>query len=396
MDETEEDRLADIFGKTFALGFSSIDEDLLDELGLLSKKLSIDLRETLEDRPQELEVLLEKLDISVTVKTATPEEMAGIKADADRQGYIVRTAKKPGVPEIVKLPRQKMAVIYVKGDPNVVCSQYLGALYTTVYGIKKILKEQGVDFNVEKLRVRWPGAENLPKDQWLGLYALPIPNNTTALPPQDKVPGVEVKMEDWEYGTVAEILHQGPYTEEGPTIEKLRKFIEQQGYQIVGEHEEEYIKGPLRTQPEKYQTIIRYRIKEKEGNPKRGKSVAEPQIIDTTESKGPGGIDFRAMPMVTQSTTVNVNNLNMPRVSQLNKINLDEEWDQIQNLLNADIIPSVERIKEYLQVCWQREDAGNQINKVLTCIADILRLEEKQVISTDEALWNLLVLLESK
>ncbi len=162
--------------------------------------------------------------------------------------------------QILKMPRQKMAAIYVKGDPNVVCSQCLPALYTTVYGIKKILKAQGVDFKVEKLRARWPGAENLPKEEWLGIYALPIPEDTKSLPLQNKVQGIEVKIEYWKYGTVAQILHEGPYTEEKPTIERLHKFIEEGGYRIMGDHEEEYIKGPLRTKPEKYQTIIRCRI----------------------------------------------------------------------------------------------------------------------------------------
>jgi len=166
------------------------------------------------------------------------------------------------VPQILKMPRQKMAVIYVKGDPNVICSQYLPALYTTVYGIKKILKAQGVDFKVEKLRARWPGAENLSKEEWLGIYALPIPEDTKSLPTQNKVPDVEVKIEEWEYGTVAQILHEGPYTEERPTIERLHKFIEERGYRIIGDHEEEYVTGPLRTKPERYQTIIRCRIEE--------------------------------------------------------------------------------------------------------------------------------------
>ena len=166
-------------------------------------------------------------------------------------------------PHIITLPTQRMAVIHIKGDPNIVCSQYLPALYTTVYGLKKIFKGKGINFKVEKLRARWPDAEDLPKEEWLGLYALPIPNNTHTLPVQDKIAGVEVKIEDWEYGTIAQILHEGPYTEEEPTIKRLRDFVEGQGYQIIGDHEEEYIKGPLRTKPERFQTIIRFRVEEK-------------------------------------------------------------------------------------------------------------------------------------
>jgi hypothetical protein len=82
-------------------------------------------------------------------------------------------------PKIFEMATQKMAIIRIKSDPNAVSSKYLPALYTSVYGLKKILKAQGKDFKVSKLRARWPGAENLPKDQWIGVYGLPIPDDTT-------------------------------------------------------------------------------------------------------------------------------------------------------------------------------------------------------------------------
>lgn len=164
---------------------------------------------------------------------------------------------KPGAPVILKRSKQRMAVIRVQGDPNVVAPKNLPALYNTVYSLRKTAGK----FKVEKLRARWPGIESLPKEKWIGLYALPIPNDTKSLPPQDKVPGLEVKIEGWEYGDVAEILHVGPYTKERPSIQKLREFITKNGYQIIGDHEEEYISDPRRTTPEKLQTILRVRIK---------------------------------------------------------------------------------------------------------------------------------------
>ena len=35
-----------------------------------------------------------------------------------------------------------------------------------------------------------------------------------------------LKIETWEYGTVAEILHIGPYTKEQPTVQRLTDFID--------------------------------------------------------------------------------------------------------------------------------------------------------------------------
>jgi hypothetical protein len=110
---------------------------------------------------------------------------------------------------------------------------------------------------------------------------------------------------------------------------------------------------------------------------------------------GKGGIDFRALPIVTQPmlTTPKVN-LSLPALSQWS-INLDAEWRQIQNMLNAGIIPSSERIKEYLEASCQSKDCSQRIDNVLSCLADILRLEEEQVALTEPELKQILVLLES-
>ena len=44
-----------------------------------------------------------------------------------------------------------------------------------------------------------------------------------------------------------------------PTIEKIKTFISERGYEINGDHEEEYLKGPgmfFKGNPKKYRTII--------------------------------------------------------------------------------------------------------------------------------------------
>jgi len=47
-------------------------------------------------------------------------------------------------------------------------------------------------------------------------------------------------------------------------MRRLTDYIKQQGYATIGGHEEEYIVGPGmngKGDPEKYVTIIRYRVK---------------------------------------------------------------------------------------------------------------------------------------
>jgi effector-binding domain-containing protein len=62
---------------------------------------------------------------------------------------------------------------------------------------------------------------------------------------------------------VAEILHVGSYSSEEPDIRRLHAFVESKGYRVIGDHEEEYVKGPgmfFAGDPDKYLTIIRVRI----------------------------------------------------------------------------------------------------------------------------------------
>lgn len=162
-------------------------------------------------------------------------------------------------PQIREMPPQKMAVVYAKGAPDKVFPEVMPALYGSVYTLKFDLKKKGLPtFKVSGLRARYPDAHLVPKEEWTHIMALPIPEDTTSLP--RKVPNVEVKIETWEYGTVAQILHLGAYDQEGPTVERLHKFIEESGYEIAGIHEEEYLTTP---DAKVIKTIIRYAIKRK-------------------------------------------------------------------------------------------------------------------------------------
>ena len=69
-----------------------------------------------------------------------------------------------------------------------------------------------------------------------------------------------VKFEPIEEGKCVQIMHIGPYSEEGPTVEKNHNFAFEQGYQLRGRHREIYISDIRRTQPEKLKTIIRQPI----------------------------------------------------------------------------------------------------------------------------------------
>ena len=157
------------------------------------------------------------------------------------------------------MPSQKMAVVYGKGAPDKVFPELMPALYGSVYTLKFDLKKKGLPvFKVSGLRARYPDAHLVPMEEWTHIIGLPVPDDTTSLP--QKVSGVEVKLELWAYGTVAQILHIGPYNQEGPTVERLHKFIADSGYEIAGEHEEEYLTTP---DAKVMKTMVRYQVKKR-------------------------------------------------------------------------------------------------------------------------------------
>ena len=162
-------------------------------------------------------------------------------------------------PQILQMPPQKMAVIQGKGAPDKVFSELMPALFGSVYTLKFDLKKRGLPtFKVSPPRARYPDAHLVPKAEWTIVLASPVPDDTISLP--QKVPGLKVKLETWDYGTVAQILHIGPYDQEGPTIERLQKFITENGYEIASPHEEEYLSQP---DAKVIKTIIRYVVKKK-------------------------------------------------------------------------------------------------------------------------------------
>ena len=67
----------------------------------------------------------------------------------------------------------------------------------------------------------------------------------------------KVRLESFDEGKAAQVLHVGPYSAEGPTIERLHAFIRGNGYRLSGKHHEIYLGDPNRSAPEKLKTVVR-------------------------------------------------------------------------------------------------------------------------------------------
>lgn len=167
-------------------------------------------------------------------------------------------------PRIITKPDTRAFVVEATGDPKSTVGPAFSLLFKTWFSLKD--RPKGSSMSVP--RARWPKHFTTPRDEWIGIFALPLP--LTIEPPADlpSKNNLSVELRDWKYGEVAEILHVGSYTSEDTTIVKLEKFIDAEGYEICGAHEEEYLKGPgfMPTNPEKYLTLIRYQVRKKKND----------------------------------------------------------------------------------------------------------------------------------
>lgn len=178
---------------------------------------------------------------------------------------------------IVTAPRLKIISITGKGDPNTSLDfkNAIHALFPVAYNIKFACKKSGNDYTVMPLEGLW-WSENMQdfltgnKDNWQWKIFIVQPDFVTEKDfnnSVDKISGKKdlpalrkIKFEILNEGPAAQILHIGPFSEEGPTIEKLHAFIKENGYSFNGlkqKHHEIYLSDMRRTAPEKLKTIIR-------------------------------------------------------------------------------------------------------------------------------------------
>jgi hypothetical protein len=162
-------------------------------------------------------------------------------------------------PRLTHVEPQRMLVVEATGDPNVVSGGAIKFLFATYFETNGVSRAQPPP----PPRARWPRSFDTPGIEWVGRYALPVGDQVTALPALSPPDGLQVNLETWEYGDVAEIVHIGPYSNEQNDITRLQTFVSISGYRVIGDHEEEYVRGPgmiLAGDPQKYITIIRLRV----------------------------------------------------------------------------------------------------------------------------------------
>lgn len=185
---------------------------------------------------------------------------------------------KPSAKEVVRVdvPTMDFLMIDGRGDPSTSqgFSEGLEALFSLSYALKFMARNggEGVDYPVMPLEALW-WAEDMTaftsgdKADWLWTMMMMQPPPVTAEMVRtaiDEVGGKKalaalplVRYEPFTEGRSAQIMHVGPFSEEGPTIARLHDFIAAAGRELRGKHHEIYLSDMRRSDPSNWRTVIR-------------------------------------------------------------------------------------------------------------------------------------------
>lgn len=180
---------------------------------------------------------------------------------------------------VVDVPEMQFLMIDGMGSPGD-SQEYLdalGALYPIAFKTKFLSKAKGKDYVVPPLEGLW-WADNMKdfmegnRDKWKWSMMIMQPDwitqkiineaikSTIEKKPELKNIVSKLRFQKYKEGKAAQILHIGPYSEEGPTIEKIHNFIKSNGGIFNGhinKHHEIYLSDPRKSKPENMKTVIR-------------------------------------------------------------------------------------------------------------------------------------------
>lgn len=193
-------------------------------------------------------------------------------------------------PSIVTVPSMNYLAVRGQGDPNEEGGAYqraIGLLYGVAYTIKMSKKgdhriEGYFDYVVPPLEGFWRqegvlGIDYAHKEKFQWISVIRLPDFVTRADFDWAVQEAANKkktdfssVEFWTYdeGLCVQCMHTGPYDDEPATVERMHRFLEEQGFapDITDQrlHHEIYLSDARKTPPEKLKTVIRHPIKRAE------------------------------------------------------------------------------------------------------------------------------------
>jgi len=175
---------------------------------------------------------------------------------------------------LIEVPAMNYLMIDGEGDPNTSKSyaEAIETLFAVAYTVKfQIKRSQEIDYGVMPLESLW-WADDMSafskgdKSDWKWTALIMQPSFVTAaivtaaiadVKKKKNPPAIaKVRFAPLSEGTCAQTLHIGPFSEEGPTIEKVHEFIRARG-KLVGKHHEIYLSDIRKAAPAKWKTVVR-------------------------------------------------------------------------------------------------------------------------------------------
>ena len=175
----------------------------------------------------------------------------------------------------VDVPAMRFLMIDGEGDPNTSPSYVAAveALFSVSYTAKFMVKKgvQQLDYAVMPLEGLWWSDDlssfiTRDKSQWKWTMMINQPDLADDAVIEGAIDQVKrkkglpaldlLRLERFAEGRCAQVLHVGPFDQEGPTIQRVHDFIGERSA-LAGKHHEIYLSDVRRADPAKWKTIIR-------------------------------------------------------------------------------------------------------------------------------------------
>ena len=191
------------------------------------------------------------------------------------------------IPQIVNVPKANYIAIRGKGNPNEEGGAYkqaIGILYAVAYTLKMSYKtdykiDGFYEYVVPPLEGFWwqdgiCGVDYSKKDEfnWISIIRLPDfvtrDNFDWAVKTASEKKKVDCSSAEFltvEEGLCVQIMHIGSFDDEPASLEKMDKYLEENGYEKdfsdTRLHHEIYLSDPRKSTPDKQKTVIRHPVK---------------------------------------------------------------------------------------------------------------------------------------
>lgn len=184
---------------------------------------------------------------------------------------------KPGLVRFLELPERRFVMIDGDGPAGELAfAPRIPGLYGTAYPLRYALKRRGIETKVGPLEGLWwtvHEATDLDvilggdRSAWRWSLLVALPEEATDAEVADALERGRSKLEPpfagtlrverFDEGRAAQILHVGSYAEERGSIERLHRAIEEARLRPRGRHHEIYLGDPRRSAPDRLKTLLR-------------------------------------------------------------------------------------------------------------------------------------------